>query len=226
MNTKWVTVGLEVCIALCCLVVVIAVVKGTSEGDFKNNLSFLPETFEGTYAENGYKASIIINPYLAGISTAESGYKIDLAIGAPAVGGAFAENGYVLDLVPERSLPQFPDVAVTNVTTSSSTVCCGATLLINVTVTNYAFDYETFTLATYANSTVIDTRSITLTAKSSATITIQWSTIGYGPGNYTISSYACPSPGEANTYDNTYVFSTVQILQPSGGGGSRTPYKD
>jgi hypothetical protein len=226
MSTKWTTAILGVCLTLSCLVVVIAVVKGTNEGDFKNNLSFLPETFEGTHIENGYEANIIINPYLTGVCTAENGCKIDLAIGAPGVGRQFTENSYTLDLVPERSLPQVSDVAVTNITTPRSMVIQGATLFVNVTVTNYSFDYETFSLATYANTTAIDTQTVTLTAKGSTAITIPWNTLTYPVGNYTISSTASPSPGETSTYDNTYTFGTVQILQAStsGGNGCRIPY--
>jgi hypothetical protein len=224
MNTKWATAWLLVCLALCCLAVVMAVSKGTSEGNFKNTLRFVPQTFESTLVENGYEANIIVNPYLTSTCTAENGYKISLAVGAPGMGIQFTENGYALNLASERPLLQVHDVAVTNVTTSSSTVYYGATIFINVTVANYAFNYETFNLATDANSTAIDTRSVTLTAKSSSTITIPWSTLSSAPGNYTISSYATPVPEEANTYDNTYVFGTVQVLQAGGGGCGRVPY--
>ena len=42
-----------------------------------------------------------------------------------------------------------------------------------------------------------------LTGENSTTITSTWNTTGFDKGNYSISAYATPVPGETDTADNT-----------------------
>jgi hypothetical protein len=59
-------------------------------------------------------------------------------------------------------------------------------------------------ITAYANATVIDTLTgITLPGGSSITFNFTWNTAGFAKGNYTISVYVPPLPGETNTEDNT-----------------------
>jgi len=98
---------------------------------------------------------------------------------------------------------------------------------INVTVANKALDYETFQVIVNANATTIFTQSVTLTGGNSGTVVFSWDATGFAVGNYTISAYVSPAPGEADTADNTYVGGTVEVLAiPASGGGGRMPSID
>jgi hypothetical protein len=106
---------------------------------------------------------------------------------------------------------KFHDVAVTNVASSKTVVGQGFSATINVTVANQGGQTETFNVTAYANATVIGLENVTLTAGSSATVTFTWDTTGFTKGNYTISAYAWPVPGETNTVDNTFVDGWVVV---------------
>jgi hypothetical protein len=43
------------------------------------------------------------------------------------------------------------------------------------------------------------------------TITFTWNTTGFAYGNYTVSAYAWPVPGETSKADNTYTYGLVQV---------------
>jgi hypothetical protein len=76
-----------------------------------------------------------------------------------------------------------------------------------------------------ANATTIYTQNVTLTGGNSGTITFSWDATGFAVGNYTISAYVSPAPGQANTANNTYVGGTIEVLAiPTSSGGSRMPY--
>ena len=101
------------------------------------------------------------------------------------------------------------DVAVTNVTSSKTVVGQGYSLNINVTVANQGDFTETFNITAYYNETAItlpngkNHTTITLTSGNSTTITLTWNTTGVAKGNYTITAYAHPVPGETDTDNNT-----------------------
>jgi hypothetical protein len=48
----------------------------------------------------------------------------------------------------------------------------------------------------------IGTQTVTLESGASTTLTFTWNTTGFAKGNYTISAYAWPVPGETDTADN------------------------
>jgi hypothetical protein len=95
------------------------------------------------------------------------------------------------------------DVAVTgiqckNVTSNSTSTS------IKVTVTNQGDFPELLNVTLYANTTAVaEFTSRTLLAGTSVTITLTWNTSGFNYGNYTITAYATPVPGETDTTDNT-----------------------
>jgi hypothetical protein len=103
------------------------------------------------------------------------------------------------------------DVAVTNVIPSKTVVGQGYSLNINVTVANQGDYTETFNVTTYANTTTIQTKTVTLTSLNSTTITFNWNTTGFAKGNYTIWAYAWPVQGETDTEDNTLVDGVVLV---------------
>jgi parallel beta-helix repeat protein len=134
------------------------------------------------------------------------------------------DSPYVIDASNRDNHPLMKpyalhDIGITNVTTSDTVVGQGCSLNITIIILNYGIDTETFNLTAYANTATIQTiTSIAVTSRNSTSITITWDTTGFAMGNYTISAYAWPVAGEADTTDNTYVDGTVQVLIGKGGG--------
>ena len=121
------------------------------------------------------------------------------------------------------------DVAVTNVTTSKDgckpmlTVPDNSFVKVNVTVLNKGDFSETFNVTLYANSTAADTQTATGLAPGAQTVlTYRWNTTGWGHGNYTISAYATPVPGEINISDNTYTDGIIKVVIPGDINGDGT----
>jgi hypothetical protein len=102
------------------------------------------------------------------------------------------------------------NIAVTSIIPGQTIVGQGYTMNINVTVANQGGQTETFNITIYANTTTIQTRQVTLTNKTSTTITFTWNTTGFAYGNYTIWAYACPLPGETDIGDNNMT-SIIQV---------------
>jgi hypothetical protein len=138
---------------------------------------------------------------------------------------AFPDEGYVLDYWELDSInvgsdntytvlmdadhvlnavfrPGIYNIAITNVSPSKTVVAQDYSLNINVVVANQGDFTETFNVTAYANTTAIQTETLTLTSQSFTTLTLTWNTTGFAKGNYTISAYAWPVPGETNTADN------------------------
>jgi hypothetical protein len=114
------------------------------------------------------------------------------------------------------------DVAVTNVTTSKTgclpipVVCGGYAARVNVTAENKGSFTETFNVTAYAvnvtGSYVIGEQQTTLNPAENTTLTFTWNTAGFAYGNYTMSAYAWPVPGETSTGDNTFVDGVVTVV--------------
>jgi hypothetical protein len=118
------------------------------------------------------------------------------------------------------------DVAVTNVASSKDgclpmpTVGGGFNATINVTVANQGGYTETFNVTAYANTTIIETKEVTLAIGNFTTLTFTWNTTDFAKGNYTISAYAEPVPGETNTADNTLVGGHITVTIPGDINGN------
>lgn len=105
------------------------------------------------------------------------------------------------------------DIAVTNVTPSKNVVGEGYLISINVTIMNTGIYTETFNITAYANTTIIDTKEITLTNGNSTILGFTWNTTGLTEyQNYTISAYVHPVPGEVDTDDNTFTDGIVLVV--------------
>lgn len=112
-----------------------------------------------------------------------------------------------------------PDVAVANVKTSKDgckpmpTVPDSSFAKVNVTVMNKGNFTEDFNVTLYANSTVVGTQTVAgLPPGNQIVLDYTWNTTGWTHGNYTISAYAVPVPGEANTADNTYTDGVIKVV--------------
>jgi hypothetical protein len=106
------------------------------------------------------------------------------------------------------------DVAITNVIPSKIIVGQGLTAKIDVSILNKGNFTETFNVTVYANTTAIQTETLTLTSGSSTTIPFTWNTTGFAKGNYTISAYAEPVSGETDTAHNTCTDGAVTVTVP------------
>ena len=83
---------------------------------------------------------------------------------------------------------------------------------VNVTVMNEGDFAENFNVTVYANTTALGTQSVfDLSNGTSATLTFIWNTTGFDYGNYTISAYAWPVPGETDTTDNNFTGGSVVV---------------
>jgi uncharacterized protein YfaS (alpha-2-macroglobulin family) len=117
------------------------------------------------------------------------------------------------------------DIEVVNVTSDKTVISQGDNMNVNVTVANRGDSVETFNLTAYANTTIIASQNITLQSGNSTTVTFTWNTLDFACGDYTVSAYASPVPGETDVANNTFVDGIVEIVQATnGGGGGRMPY--
>jgi hypothetical protein len=109
----------------------------------------------------------------------------------------------VFTYLTNRAIAEAYDVAVTNVTALKTIVGQGYTMNVSATVTNEGDLTETFNVTLFVDSTVAQTRTLTLPSKDSATVTFMWNTSGFAKGNYTIRAAAETIFAETDTSDNT-----------------------
>jgi len=118
------------------------------------------------------------------------------------------ENNIFIDGVVE--IIPYHDVAITNVTSSETTVVQGYILSINVTAENQGDYTETFNVTLCANTTIIDTTEIVLTSANSTILTFNWNTTSFGD-NYVLNAYASTVQYEIDTTDNNYTDGVVIV---------------
>jgi parallel beta-helix repeat protein len=80
--------------------------------------------------------------------------------------------------------------------------CRGYNMTVTVTVTDLGDFTETLNVTVYANATYIASQNVTLSSRNSTSITFTCNSIGLAYGNYTLSVYAWPVPGETNMANN------------------------
>jgi hypothetical protein len=93
-------------------------------------------------------------------------------------------------------------VAVVGVFPSKTVLGGGYPMNITVKVKDYGTFSEVFNVTVYANMTAVGTEEISLVSGASVVVTLTWDSSGFAYGNYTISAYAWPVPGEKDTSDN------------------------
>lgn len=136
------------------------------------------------------------------------------------------DTSYVIDENNRDSYPlmkpypwRLPNIGITSVNTSKTIVGQGFNLHINITAFNYGDYTETFNITAYANRTLIQTKTITLTSRNSTTITLTWNTAGAEKGYYSITAYAEPIQDEMYTKDNTLTDGIVLVTIPGDVNG-------
>jgi hypothetical protein len=128
---------------------------------------------------------------------------------------------YAVQSTSASNAPVAPDVAVTNVSLSKTVVGQGYNATVNVTVANQGNSTETFNVTLYANAIVILIQKVTnLGVASQTTFSSSWNTTGFAYGNYTISAYAWPVPGETNTANNNFTDGLVNVVVPGDVDGN------
>lgn len=125
------------------------------------------------------------------------------------------------------------NTAVISVATDETVIGQGLTGNITVQVVDNGQHAETFNVTVYANTTVIGTQQvINLNTTDTATLTFLWNTTSLPNGNYTISAYASPVPGENDVTDNNLTGGWVivsiigDITGPSGWPDGRIDNRD
>ena len=91
----------------------------------------------------------------------------------------------------------------------------GYPVKINITLSNLGDFPECFNVTVYANTTVIQTILVmNVSSTKVVTIIVEWDNAGFAKGNYAVSAYAWPVPGETETTDNTFTNGIVYIGIP------------
>ena len=104
------------------------------------------------------------------------------------------------------------DIAILSVETSKDLVFIGETVYIDVTVANNGREPESFSVNVYSNETLLGTADINdLQSTSSFTTRFTWDTTPFSEGNYSISAFASPVPGEVDFSDNLFVDGIVHV---------------
>jgi len=130
-------------------------------------------------------------------------------------------------LIPYMSqiqvLPLVHDIAVTDVSVSTTSVGQGLTLQINATVENQGGCAETFNVTAYANLTLIQTQEATLVSQESVLLTFLWDTAGQVLGNYIIRVEADQVPNETDASDNACTANYIVSVVPEFPQGTLIP---
>jgi len=131
---------------------------------------------------------------------------------------------YHLSLFAPLGNPSKRNVAVTYIRTPKTVTGQGSTLTVNVTLENQLDSLEMINVTIYANASVIGALSnIVLPARSSLTVSFPWNTTGVALGNYTISAYAWPVPGDVDTRDNNRTDGSILVTKVGDFGGGVPP---
>ena len=94
------------------------------------------------------------------------------------------------------------DVGIVALNLSKTVVCRSYGLNVTLTAADLGDYPETFNVTAYANTTIISSQNVTLSGGTSTGFTFTGNTTVLSYGNYTLSAYARPVPGETNTANN------------------------
>ena len=190
------------------------------EGSFLKSTGALG-TYFGKTINNNYNSTY---GCLSAYSTIEGNYYVNgngviLTVSFTAVGVGSSNLTLTGTILGDNEIPVQPiphqdfsgtvnvtapshDVAVSRVALAKTVISKGYGGNITATAANFGGNAETFNVTVYANSSYISSANVTLSSGNSANVTFTWNTTGFAYGNYTISAYAWPVPGETNTANN------------------------
>jgi hypothetical protein len=127
----------------------------------------------------------------------------------------------VFTYIINRAITEAYDVTTNEVIPLKTVAGQGYMAHINVTVANQGEFTETFNVTAYANTNIIQTKTITLTSGDSTTITFSWNTTDFVKGNYTISATVDTVQGETKTEDNTLIDGWILVTIPGDINGDK-----
>jgi DMSO/TMAO reductase YedYZ molybdopterin-dependent catalytic subunit len=112
-------------------------------------------------------------------------------------------------------------IAVTKVTSYKTVIGQGYAGNVTVTIENLGITTETFNVTVYANATYITSQNVTLFSSGNpVNFTFTWDTTGFAYGNYTVSAYAWPAPGETNTANHNCTGGNAVVTIPGDVNGN------
>jgi len=144
---------------------------------------------------------------------AEGSYQIS-AYAEPVTDETFiSDNLYVNGFVKiGTTLPMIHDVAILNVTSSSTSVYISETVDIYVVIKNQGNFTESFTVTVFCDLKAVGTKFVeNFQSGNETTLIFQWNTGDMFEGNYTLSATASFVPEEVNLKNNYYVDGIVEV---------------
>ncbi len=169
---------------------------------------------------SGGSSSYALTVNVASTVTATSALITLTGTGTDMATGLSATNSTSLSV--SITPPLAPDLAVTAVTPSPTSLLGGTPVTISVTISNVGVGTASSTTATAfaalgtGTPVAVGTASVpSLAAGASTTVSITWDTTGFVPGSYTVSASVAPVTGETITSNNSLTSTTlVTILAP------------
>jgi hypothetical protein len=132
--------------------------------------------------------------------------------------------GQTLYLQAPFSRPATHNIAAISAVSAKTVIGKGFSNNVTVLVADKGDYAETFNVTTYANSTVIGTKQVSLNATDQTTLTFTWNTAGFAKGNYAISAVADTVLGETGTADNNFTDGWVLVSIPGDIDGDGTVF--
>jgi len=110
------------------------------------------------------------------------------------------------------STPSYHDIAIADVIPGKNEVYQEEALLLNVVVRNKGTYTESFTVYCYANSTLIDSETITdLVGEAEIVLPLDWNTLDFTRGNYILEATTSTVEGDYDTSNNAFTYSAVRV---------------
>jgi hypothetical protein len=130
-------------------------------------------------------------------------------------------------IAPMIMPPPAPDIGVTNVVTSYTSIWKGKPIIINVTVENHGSFVTSFNVTAYVNDTTVGIQFAGLAIGESATFSFLWNTTEFAYGNYSVWAYTVPVANETHVVDNNFTASIVHLgIVGNVNGDSKVDLKD
>lgn len=123
-------------------------------------------------------------------------------------------------------------IVVANVTSYKTIINQGYCGNITVTTENFGTSTETFNLTVYANTSFVASENVSLSSGNLTNVTFTWNTTGFEYGNYTLTAYATPVPGETDTANSNctggWVFVSLvgDVTGPNGVPDGKVDIRD
>nr|MDO8135376.1 dockerin type I domain-containing protein [Candidatus Njordarchaeum guaymaensis] len=109
------------------------------------------------------------------------------------------------------STPSYHDIAVTDVIPSKNEVYQEEVLLFNVVVRNKGTYTESFTVFSYANSTLLESKAVTdLVGEAETILSFSWNTADYLRGDYALNATTTVE-GDYDTGNNMFTYRSIRV---------------